>query len=188
MTLLGAVLAGGQSSRMGRDKAGIEVHGVAMLDRVARAATEVVDRVVVLGSSRQGFETWPDVVDVAGPLAGLVTALSRMTEERVLLLAVDNAFVRAETLTRLASLSSELPVVPVDTDGVRQVTCAIYPKTLAAIALEEAQTGGSIQTLLDRVSFLPVTPDTWESWGEDGRSWLSIDTPQALQSALDRYR
>jgi hypothetical protein len=47
--------------------------------------------------------------------------------------------------------------------------------------------GGSIQTLLDRVSFLPVTPDRWEEWGEDGRSWFSADTPNALDEGQKRY-
>jgi molybdopterin-guanine dinucleotide biosynthesis protein A len=110
-----------------------------------------------------------------------------MTEDRALLVAVDNAFVRAETLRRLAAVDSELPVVPVDEEGMRQVTCAIFPKHIAAQALEEAGSGGSIQTLLDRVSFLPVTPDQWGQWGEDGRSWFSVDTPEALEKGIERF-
>jgi molybdopterin-guanine dinucleotide biosynthesis protein A len=117
----------------------------------------------------------------------VATALGRMTEDRALIVAVDNAFVRAETLTRLAALESALPVVPVDDDGVRQVTCAIYPKTIADVAIEEAEGGGSIQTLLDRVSFLPVTPEIWTGWGEDGRSWFSVDTPGDIETGLDRF-
>jgi molybdopterin-guanine dinucleotide biosynthesis protein A len=110
-----------------------------------------------------------------------------MTEGRALVVAVDNAFVRAETLRRLASIESDLPVVPVDDEGMRQVTCAIFPKQIAAQAIEEADSGGSIQTLLDRVSFLPVTPDQWGRWGEDGRSWFSVDSPQALEKGFERF-
>jgi len=187
MTILGAVLAGGQSLRMGTDKAGVVISGQSLLERVSAALVLVADRVVVLGEAREGFETWPDQTEAPGPLAGLATALSRMSEDRTLLVAVDNAFVRPETLRRLASIVSDLPVVPVDDEGMRQVTCALYPRQIAEQAVEEAEAGGSIQTLLDRVSFLPVTPEQWRAWGEDERSWYSVDTPEALETGLRRF-
>ncbi|HEY7469439.1 MAG TPA: molybdenum cofactor guanylyltransferase [Acidimicrobiia bacterium] len=187
MSLLGAVLAGGRSSRMGTDKAGIEIDGSSLLDRVGGAVGQVASRVVVLGADRPGYEAWPDLAPTSGPLAGVATVLGRMTEDRALVVAVDNAFVRPDTLAHLAAIDSDLPVVPVDEDGVRQVTCAVYPGTIAELAMEEAMSGGSIQTLLDRVSFLPVTPDVWSGWDEDGRSWFSVDTPEDVETGRLRY-
>jgi molybdopterin-guanine dinucleotide biosynthesis protein A len=187
MSLLGAVLAGGRSERMGSDKASIEIGGITLLSRVAGAVGQVASSVVVLGGQREGFESWPDATPIPGPLAGVATALSRMSEDRVLVVAVDNAFVDAGTLTHLAEIESDLPVVPVDHEGVRQVTCAVYPKGISELAMEEAAAGGSVQTLLDRVSFLPVTPEVWETWGEDGRSWFSVDTPEDIAVGLERF-
>jgi molybdopterin-guanine dinucleotide biosynthesis protein A len=187
MSLLGAVLAGGRSSRMGADKANIVISGKTLLNRVADTVSEVTTKVVVLGGEREGYESWPDRVGASGPLAGLASALKTMSEDRVLVLAVDNAFVSAATLRHLVALVSDLPVVPVDDDGIRQVTCAVYPRSIAAVAVDEAEAGGSIQTLLDRVSFLPVTPDVWSEWGEDGRSWFSVDTPEDIELGLLRF-
>lgn len=187
MTALGAVLAGGRSSRMGSDKAAIEISGRSLLERVSEALASVTPHVVVLGGDREGFETWSDLTPIPGPLTGVATALRQMTEQRALIVAVDNAFVRAATLAHLLDIASDLPVVPVDSEGVRQVTCAIYPKAIEAVAMEEAEAGGSIQTLLDRVSFLPVTPETWAGWGEDGRSWFSVDTPGDIATGLARF-
>lgn len=187
MTVLGAVLAGGASSRMGRDKAAVVVGGRTMLDRVGDALAEVCDRVVVLGPEREGVETWPDRDPGSGPLAGLANALERADTDHVLLVAVDNAFVRVETLRGLVSLAGEMPVIPVDRDGVRQVTCALYPTSLAGIAREELEAGGSLQSLVDRVAFRPVTPDEWSAWGEDGRSWSSIDDEPSLRAAEATY-
>jgi molybdopterin-guanine dinucleotide biosynthesis protein A len=172
---------------MGGDKATVEVTGSTMLKRVAGAMAPVVGRVVVLGPRREGWVCWPDEVDAAGPLAGIATALSHMTEDRALVVGVDQPFLRTATLERLANVLSDLPMVPVDHRGARQVTCAVYPATIAGEAREEAVGGGSIQSLLDRVSFTPVTPDTWKSWGEDGRSWYSVDTPEALAAGLARF-
>ncbi|MEX1133438.1 MAG: molybdenum cofactor guanylyltransferase [Acidimicrobiia bacterium] len=187
MSTLGAVLAGGRSSRMGADKAEVDVGGQTMLQRVSSALGELLPHVVLLGAERDGFECWPDAFPARGPLAGIVTALSRMEEGRVLIVAVDQPFVRSQTLTRLGELDSKIPVVPVDRDGVRQVTCAVYPKAIAEAAMEEAEADGSIQSLLDRVSFHAVTPETWALWGEDGRSWYSVDTPGGLEEGVRRF-
>lgn len=172
---------------MGRDKADVIVKGSTMLDRVGSALAAVTDHIVLLGPDRDGWECWPDSVHVSGPLAGITTALRRADTSRVFAVAVDHAFVRPETLKHLAAVESGLPVVPVDETGVRQVTCAVYPVTIAAAAEEEAAAGGSIQTLLDRVSFRPVAPQEWRGWGEDGRSWFSVDSEDALSRGLTAF-
>ena len=130
----------------------------------------------------------PDSVHVEGPLAGVATALSRDKSELTVAVAVDHPFLRTETLRKLVEARAGLPVIPVDDHGTRQVTCGVYPRGLASAAVEEAQEGGSIQSLLDRVSFIPVTPEQWRAWGEDGRSWFSINSPDALEEALSRYQ
>lgn len=172
---------------MGVDKARVLVSGETMLDRVAGAMRRVTDHLVLLGADREGWECWPDSVHVGGPLAGIVTALNRMTSSRALVVAVDQPFVDPGTLHRLIAVDTDLPVVPVDEEGVRQVTCAVYPGTIAAAANEEAGQGGSIQMLLDRVSFHPITPGEWRSWGEDGRSWFSVDTPEDVDIGTARF-
>ena len=184
---LGAILTGGRSTRMGRDKADVEVGGETMLSLVSRALAPCVSRTVLLGSDRDGWETWPDAVHAAGPLAGIATALNRATSDRVVLLAVDQPFARTTTLEKMIDIESDLPVVPVDATGARQVTFAVYPTSIAAAATSEAQGGGSIQTLLDTVSFRPVAPDEWRSWGEDGRSWFSVDSEDDLAAGLARF-
>ncbi|HEX9761589.1 MAG TPA: molybdenum cofactor guanylyltransferase [Acidimicrobiia bacterium] len=185
--VLGAVLTGGRSTRMGRDKSDVVVGPGTMLTRVGEVLGEVADRVVVLGPDREGWECWPDSVHAEGPLAGIATALSRAEHDQVLVVAVDQPFVTRATLAGLIGLASDVPVVPVDQDGIRQVTCALYPRDVAGAALEEARSGGSIQSLLDRVSFRPVTPDEWTVWGEDGRSWYSVDDASRVEEGLARF-
>ena len=76
---LGAILTGGRSTRMGRDKADVAVTGETMLERVAQAIGPVVGRTVLLGPDRPGWECWPDAFHAQGPLAGIATALARTT-------------------------------------------------------------------------------------------------------------
>lgn len=189
--MLGAVLAGGGSTRMGRDKAVVEVAGRTMLDRVAVAVGAVVDRVVVAGhESLPGIDRLPDpIAGRAGPLAGVAAALAEADgsgAQSVLAVAVDHPFVRPSTLARLLELGGTEAVIPV-ADGVRQVTCAVYPAAWHAEALAELRAGGSIQSLLDRMPHRLVTPEEWTQWGEDGASWFSVDDPGTLAAGVDRF-
>ncbi|MEA1902147.1 MAG: molybdenum cofactor guanylyltransferase [Actinomycetota bacterium] len=187
MTVVGAVLSGGMSKRMGQNKADVLVRDQTMLEMVGTTMKSVLDTVVLLGPDRDGWECWPDAVHAHGPLAGIATALARTDAEHIFLLAVDHPFARAGTIERIVDKRGELPVVPVDAHGARQVTCALYPRVVADAAAEEAANGGSVQSLLDRVSFTAITPETWESWGEDGRSWYSVDSPEALTEGLGLF-
>ena len=104
----------------------------------------------------------------------------------MLVVAVDQPWVRTETLRHLAASTGELPVVPVD-DGIRQTGCASYPASALLAAEEELDGGGSIQSLLDRTAFRPVVEGEWRSWGEDGRSWFSVDAVSDIDRGLERF-
>ena len=176
------------STRMGQDKADVLVRDQTMLEMVGAALRSVADRTVLLGPARAGWEAWPDSIHAHGPLAGIATALNRTDTDHVVVVAVDHPFVRHETLRKMLDRAGDVPVVPVDDHGIRQVTCAVYPKRIAPIAAEEAELGGSIQSLLDRVSFDAIPPDVWGAWGDDGRSWFSVDSQDSLGEALGRYQ
>lgn len=187
--VIGVVLAGGRSRRMGRDKATFEIGGRTMLDWVATALEGVCGEVVVAGLP-EGANRRPRLTDPGlrfqGPLAGLVSGLRRLGEGKALVVAVDHPWVRTETLAALIEQGGELPLVPVD-QGARQTTCALYPAAAVDPAAEELEAGGSIQSLLDRIAFDPVVEETWRGWGEDGRSWYSVDTEERAEEGLDRF-
>jgi molybdopterin-guanine dinucleotide biosynthesis protein A len=159
---------------MGEDKALVEVAGRSMLTWVRQALEAVCDRVLVSG----GVGGLTDPPGMHGPLAGLAAAFE--LGEPVLVVAVDQPWIRIETLQALGAMSGT--AVPVD-GGVRQVTCARYAIGLAGAAGHAR----SIQGLLDAVSHRAVPESEWRSWGEDGRSWYSVDRPEDINRGLDRY-
>jgi molybdopterin-guanine dinucleotide biosynthesis protein A len=180
---LGVVLAGGSSLRMGSDKALVEIAGRPMVEWVADALSAVCESVLVVGREGHlaGYRCLPDAWPVRGPLTGLATALG--LDEQVIAVGVDQPFVRIDTLRQLAGEPGTL--VPFDEQ--RQVTCAAYASSLRADAEQEAEGNGSIQSLLDRVPFRQVEDAEWRSWGEDGRSWFSVDTQQDITEGLARW-
>jgi molybdopterin-guanine dinucleotide biosynthesis protein A len=178
------LLTGGKSTRMGQDKATTSVAGRTMIERVAAAGAATGLDVVVLGpdDAGTGLEAVPDGDDVpAGPLGGLLTLLDHRPDHHVLLVATDQPFVRPETLLHLALEAGGDIVVPIDQD-MPQVTCARYGP-----AVIEHRDAWRLRALLDRVEVVRVEPERWRTWGEDGRSFRSLDRPEDIAVALDEY-
>lgn len=185
--MIGVILAGGESTRMGRDKASVEVGGRTMLEWVTAAVTAAGLEPVVAGreESPGGVEAFADPgMPHRGPLAGLVGAMHHHPATPAVVVSVDQPWVRPDTLRRLCSFGDDLAVVPVD-GGVRQTTCALYPPNIIGAAETELAGGGSLQSLLDVTSFNPVVD--WHAWGEDGRSWFSVNTEEDLEAGLERF-
>ncbi len=179
---VGIVLAGGRSSRMGSDKALIHVGGVTMIQHVAAALSSVCEQVVVVGRKTGPVPDALYLPDLGtaykGPLGGIVTAMRKMDAD-VLVVAVDQPGVRPTTLRNLLDLAGPHPVIP-EADGWLQVTCAWYPKTLLPILAKELTLGGSLHSALQGQEIRKVPKEEWETWGEKGDSWRSLDTPEQL--------
>lgn len=184
--MIGVILAGGQSKRMGVDKAELSIAGRTMLDWVRTSLGPECEKVVVSGRTTDAGV--PNLADPGnahrGPLAGLVAAASAFPEHAIALVAVDQPWLRSDTIRRIGQLCGDLAAVPVES-GIRQTTCAVYPPGVLTAAEVELAGGGSLQSLLDVVAFTPVVD--WRTWGEDGRSWFSADTPELVARGLDRF-
>ncbi|HYL36438.1 MAG TPA: molybdenum cofactor guanylyltransferase [Bryobacteraceae bacterium] len=99
MRALGYVLAGGQSTRMGRDKALLSYRGATLVEHVARVVEGALDAaqtgaaVTILGDpvrySQLGFPVQADLVAGCGPIGGIFTALSLSPCDWNLIVACD---------------------------------------------------------------------------------------------------
>ncbi len=106
------ILAGGASSRMGRNKGLIKIAGEALILRTARLVKPLVSSVTVIGPERPyrrlGLVTIPDKIPgvsklpaFQGPLAGILTALSALRTQWNLVLACDLPYLSAEWIEAL---------------------------------------------------------------------------------------
>jgi len=84
----GVAFCGGESRRMGRDKAGLVLDGATLLERAVGVLAAVTPRVLLATGNAPrygelGLECLMDAHERAGPLAGLVTVLERIQREGV---------------------------------------------------------------------------------------------------------
>ncbi|MFR9710849.1 molybdenum cofactor guanylyltransferase [Paenibacillus sp. MB22_1] len=97
MNTTAIILAGGRSSRMGSDKALLELGGLTVLERLIRELETVASRIVIAGGTkavyeRFGKEVVTDRYPGAGPLAGLHAGLESSTTRWNLAVACDTPF------------------------------------------------------------------------------------------------
>lgn len=139
--VVGAVLCGGASRRMGRDKAALPIDGVPMARRVAdvlaRAGCEPV--VAVGGDAgvlhEVGLAVVPDEYPGAGPLGGLITALHQFRDAAVVVVvACDLPWLGADSVTMvLGSMRPDDLAVIGRTDRVQPLVGAWRPSACAAL-------------------------------------------------------
>jgi molybdopterin-guanine dinucleotide biosynthesis protein A len=147
MRFSAVILAGGRSSRMGRDKAWLDIHGQPLLKRQIQTVREA-GAVEVFISGRAGVDyagfQLPVLLDVRagqGPIAGIERALSICASSHLLVLAVDLPQMSSEYLQRLmANCSVKAGVVP-RLAGELEPLAAIYPKD--CLPLAQAAIAGS---------------------------------------------
>lgn len=107
-----AVLAGGQSRRMGQDKALLQFQGKPLVLKQIETI-QAWGAIDILLSHRpdsacaslemRGVRSVPDGYSDIGPIAGIVSVLEQAQHDRVLILAVDLPCMDAGYLTQLAS-------------------------------------------------------------------------------------
>ena len=135
MNFSAVILAGGKSSRMGCDKAFLEISGQTLLARqiqTARAAgaTEIfISGHADADYSAFGCGVLKDNFPDGGPLAGIEVALVAATNPLLLVLAVDLPRMNAEFLRRLAAdCLADRGIISKSENGIEPLA-AFYPKS-----------------------------------------------------------
>lgn len=139
-----AVLVGGASRRMGRDKAVVEVDGHPMALRVIDALGRAgVRSVVTIGGSDRGFGVThlEDQYPGEGPLGGLLTALQHAPTELVFVVACDMPWVTRDVFRSLMQQLGDSDVALAYTDRLEPL-CALWRAPVCLGALERAFSGG----------------------------------------------
>ncbi len=147
MTFAALLLAGGESRRMGRDKATIELGGRPLWDRQLEVLRSLSPEKIFVSVRRRpkwlldDVELLLDDEPSRGPLTGLTKGLKTMRTAHLLVLAVDMPFMTADELRSLWERASEgRGVVPTIADRSEPLA-AIYPAE--AVTDFEAALGGS---------------------------------------------
>ena len=167
------ILAGGLSSRMGRDKSKLHLGRKTFVSKISSTAKELGREVRILRK---------DMVPRCGPLGGIYTALKTAKAGAVLFLACDSPFVSFELLDRLVSQFRDTHQ-PIFTRGEAISFPFILPiEALATVENQIRQSRFSIQALA-----LVVTAHYFFPTPDEAKTLFNINTPEDLLQATQMF-
>jgi len=203
-----ALLLGGASRRMGRDKAALAVGGLPLATRLARLLDGLFEELLLVGGEPPPGTPGRPVPDVEGPrcaLRGLVGALEAARTPRVLVVATDLVGLTPDLLLALLALPEADAVVPDETRSVghaetRSVVnetgggleplCALYRReTVLPVARANLAAGRlAVRELFPALELRRLAGADLAAVDPAGVALLNPNTPEELAHAEARLR
>jgi molybdopterin-guanine dinucleotide biosynthesis protein A len=199
------ILAGGRSSRMGQDKAWLELRGMPLIEHTARRVMSLVDEFLFSTNQTEHLEPLlrklpiatqvvSDETPNAGPLAGIAAGLGAARFDLVLVLAVDMPFAQLDLLAHMATLAADyqavVPKIPnaISGEALPEPLHAFYRRSCLAPISTHLKAGH-----YRVVSFLPdvrtrwIPPEEVARFDPDFASFRNLNTPEDWHLASIYY-
>lgn len=171
------ILAGGLSSRMGQDKALLNIQGQTLLSHMQQLAFAAGAKQVLVSRNQAGFiqDLAQPMLHQQGPLAGILASLGHCTSDRLLVLAVDTPLLTADTLQLLLNAAANQATYFTDSP----LPCVLPVSASLANQIEQQLHAGkrSVKQLLDQLGALSVASPASEL--------LNTNTPEQWQQCLN---
>lgn len=184
------ILAGGDSSRMGQDKATLVLDGATLLQHAVAAVEPLFPHVLVSVRQPRTGLVWPQVCDLhadSGPLAGLAAGLEQAGTSWVFALACDMPYVSGTVVEALAAYREGCQAVVPLVDGHPQPLAAFYARSALPVmraALHEGEK--RLRSVLLRLDACYVDEAALRGFDPQLRSFVDLDTPQDVRAAMER--
>jgi molybdopterin-guanine dinucleotide biosynthesis protein A len=190
----GIVLAGGRSTRFGRDKLSEPFRGMPLLHHVVLRLAEVCDEVVVVIAPDAEEPPLPvgapvsivrDAREGDGPLAGAYPGLSAVRTELALLAGGDMPELQMSVLLEMLKVAVDAPVEAVvlaDGERFRPLPAVLRVASARDAAHALLDSGRRrLRDLLDALRVAIVDEETWHALDPDRRTLFDVDEPADLE-------
>ncbi|MDH5506997.1 MAG: molybdenum cofactor guanylyltransferase [Anaerolineae bacterium] len=187
------VQAGGQSRRLGQNKALVPFLGQPLISRVISRVSDLAEEILVTTNNPEDYPFLdipliPDIEPGAGALGGIYTAINTATHPQIAIVACDMPFVNANLLNAQHKMlldSDADAVIPVSQKGLEPFH-AVYQKETCLAALEQTIGRGEkrVQTWLDAINIIRVDTKEITQHDPEGIAFTNINRGDDLAKAL----
>jgi molybdopterin-guanine dinucleotide biosynthesis protein A len=185
-----AVVAGGKSTRMGRDKSFVVLNGRPLIEHVLERTRGLgqAETILIVNQptlyAHLGLPMFADLLPDKGSLGGIYTAIHHSGAPHTLCVACDMPFLNAELLRYQISLAPDYDVVAPRVDHYPEGLHAVYsraclPAIHARLAADRLKVIGFYQDVRARYLDEPE----WQRFDPEGLSFRNINTPGELDAA-----
>ena len=190
MKLSVVIQAGGESRRMGRDKALVPFLGTPLVQRVRDRLAGLGDELILTTNQRDELAflelpCFPDLVPDRGALGGLYTALSHARHPLVAVMACDMPFVNPELIQFACERMAPCDVVIPESGSGLEPLHALYRRETCLPAVREALDGGKwrVDSWFEQVRVRILLRPEYAHLDPGERTFINVNTPQDLASA-----
>jgi len=185
------VMSGGQSTRMGADKALVPLRGKTLLERALSVAHGVAPKVAILGPRERyaATEEWiiEDEFPGCGPLAGILAALRATESDLNVILSVDMPFVPLEFFLYLLERARSRPPAQVTVPrvgGSIQATCLACYRSFRIVCENQLKLGlCKVENAIKLASPAYVDEEEIRARGIGPDVFRNLNTPEDLTEA-----
>ncbi len=188
------VQAGGESRRMGRNKALLPFLGQPLIQRVVERVKPIADEILITANQAADYAflnlpIFPDVLPGYGALGGLFTALTVSKSPVTAVVACDMPFVSADLLAyqlRLVDQGNWDAVVPKSEAGYEPLH-GVYRTQTCRNAVEWAIRTGERKMIawFPMVKIYAIEQEELHPFDPQGRIFWNVNTPEELQTAQE---
>ena len=130
----GIILTGGNSTRMGLDKAMIEWDGSTFLERIIANLRPVCSEIMIVGDRPEyhdfGVPVIPDLIENIGPLGGILTGLKQSRTDSCFFIPCDMPLLGPDLIIKIITSSSDKrAIIPVVNERL-QLLSSVYHKSV----------------------------------------------------------
>lgn len=192
MTVSAIVLAGGRSTRFGRDKLAEPLDGVPLLWRTIEAVRAVADDIVVVVAPGSEPELPADVrvaydpTTGQGPLVGVLAGLETVSHDTVVVVGGDMPWLRPDVLgLMLTSLDEPANGVALEVDGRAQQLPLVLRRDSAFVVTRGLVEAGErrLGTLVGSLHLATIEEVDWRAIDPDARTLRDVDTQADLPAS-----
>jgi len=184
--MTGIILSGGKNTRMGRNKALLEVGGTRLIDRTVSLLRSVFREVIIVTANPLDYldqETVivTDILPERGALGGIYTGLFYATGEHAFVAACDMPFMNRTFLEYMASQADGYDiVVPAPPDGLQPLHAVYARRCLPVIRNLLDRNRMQIKEFYPGHKLLKISPEVLRSYDPAGRMFINLNTPEDL--------
>jgi molybdopterin-guanine dinucleotide biosynthesis protein A len=183
----GAILAGGSSRRLGRDKVTLELVGKPLARWVAEALGPAVAELWLVTNHPQahlslGLPLVTDLAPFQGPVGGLATALFYARTHWVLLASADTPFLAPGLAAALAGAAGQLtrPALVCRTERGLEPFPGLYAVRLLSRVQDFLKEKKNFMGLLEGLRPQVWESETWRAFDPEGASFENVNHPEDL--------
>lgn len=190
----GVILAGGKSSRLGRNKSFIKIDGIALIERVVTAISSVFEHRLLITNTPEeyahlGLPMVQDLIKGIGPLGGVYTGLSTISDDAGFFVACDMPYLSPALVRHIAELRSGYDAVVPRIGSMVEPLHSLYARSSIAPLKEIIDSGRrQILELFPRIKVRYVEEMTLRGFDPELRCFANVNRPEDLANIADQVR